>query len=161
MTEIFRRHYLAVLCALAFYVTGASFVQSFVNYPTWRLIGAAEFQAYHQAMSALIIKVMVLPWLLEIVLTVLLLWLRPQPLPRWPVVLALTLHLIAFISTALIQIPIQTQLSEHGLSLAHLEKLLATDPIRWVAGLLRTLLCLGMMCWLARPVAQSQWRRGH
>ena len=31
--------------ALIFYGLGASFVESFVNYPTWRLIGAGEFLA--------------------------------------------------------------------------------------------------------------------
>ena len=39
--------------ALVLYGMGASFVESFVNYPTWRLIGANEFRAYHQALSPL------------------------------------------------------------------------------------------------------------
>ena len=39
---------LFLICsALVFYGVGASFVESFVNYPTWRLIGANEFRAYH------------------------------------------------------------------------------------------------------------------
>ena len=72
MTENSKRFFFTIVFALVFYVTGASFVQSFVNYPTWKLIGANEFQIYHNQLSPLIIKFMVLPWLLEIALTVLL-----------------------------------------------------------------------------------------
>ncbi|MDT4965374.1 MAG: hypothetical protein QOJ64_111, partial [Acidobacteriota bacterium] len=49
--------------ALVFYGTGASFLESFVNYPTWRLIGVNEFRAYHQAISPLVIGYMVIPML--------------------------------------------------------------------------------------------------
>jgi hypothetical protein len=34
--------------ALVFYGMGAASVKSFVNYPTWPLIGANEFRAYHR-----------------------------------------------------------------------------------------------------------------
>ena len=66
--------------ALVFYGMGASFVESFVNYPTWRLIGANEFPAYHQALGPLIVGYMVIPMLIATLLTVLLLWFRPAPL---------------------------------------------------------------------------------
>ncbi len=41
--------------ALVFYGMGAASVESFVNYPTWPLIGVNEFRAYHRALSPLII----------------------------------------------------------------------------------------------------------
>ena len=44
-----------VTFALVFYTLGTSFVESFVNYPTWSLIGANEFHAYHQAVGNLYI----------------------------------------------------------------------------------------------------------
>ena len=50
-----------VAFALVFYGVGASFVESFVNYPTWRLIGANEFRAYHQTLGPLVIGYMVIP----------------------------------------------------------------------------------------------------
>lgn len=131
--------------ALVFYVTGAMFVQSFVNYPTWKLIGAAEFQNYHNAMSPLIIKFMVLPWLCEILFTVLLFKLRPRAVPIWGVTLALVLNLIVVASTAAIQIPIQIELGENGFSVNAIDKLLETDPIRWTCGILRALLYLWAM----------------
>jgi hypothetical protein len=80
--------------AAVFYGVGASFVESFVNYPTWRLIGANEFRAYHQALGPLIIGYMVIPMLITTILTILLLWFRPAPIPRWAIGLAVVLQLI-------------------------------------------------------------------
>jgi hypothetical protein len=103
--------------ALVFYGMGASFVESFVNYPTWRLIGANDFRAYHQALGPLVICYMVIPMLITTILTMLLLWFRPAPIPRWAIWLSVVLQLIVWVSTAAIQLPIQVQLSRDGLSL--------------------------------------------
>lgn len=145
MTENSKRLLFSFVFALVFYVTGAAFVQSFVNYPTWKLIGAGEFQSYHNAMSPLIIKFMVLPWLSEIVLTVLLFWLRPRVVPVWMVAFALVFNLLILASTAAIQVPIQIELGQNGLSHQAIEKLLKTNPIRWVSGGLVAFLYLWMM----------------
>lgn len=145
MRENSKRLYFIFVFALIFYVTGASFVQSFVNYPTWKLIGASEFKDYHNAMSPLIIKFMVLPWMTEIVLTISLFWLRPRAISAATIALALILNLIVLVSTATIQIPIQSQLGANGFSLDAINRLLETDPIRWVCGSIRALLFMWMM----------------
>ena len=116
-----------IVFALVFYGMGASFVESFVNYPTWRLIGADEFRAYHQALSPLIIGYMVIPMLITTFMTVLLLWFRPAPLPQWAIWLSVLLQLIVWFSTAAIQLPIQMQLSRDGLSLPLIERLIFTN----------------------------------
>ena len=150
MTENSKRLFFTIVFALVFYVTGASFVQSFVNYPTWKLIGEGEFQIYHNQMSPLIVKFMVLPWLLEIALTVLMFWLRPRIVPVGAVALALIFNLVAVASTVIIQIPIQIELGENGLSLHAIDKLLETDPIRWASGILRAFLYVWMMSRVVR-----------
>jgi len=101
-------------------------------------------------MSPLIIKFMVLPWLVEIVLTVLLFRLRPLVIPRRAVTAALMLNIINFISTVMVQIPIQIQLSDSGLSVELLDKLLETDSIRVVVSLLKAFLYLWMMSLIVR-----------
>src|SRR5258706_12447736 len=68
--------------AAVFYGVGASFGESFVNYPTWRLIGANEFRAYHQALGPLVIGYMVLPMPIPTILRIVLLWFGPAPSPR-------------------------------------------------------------------------------
>ena len=116
-----------VTFALMFYGLGASFVESFVNYPTWPLIEAAEFKAYHQALSPLVIGYMVVPMLVGTSLTLLLAWLRPAPIPAWAIWLSVGLQLVVWVSTAAIQLPIQFQLSSDGLSLPLIQKLISTN----------------------------------
>src|SRR4051812_27571354 len=113
--------------ALVFYGMGAASVESFVNYPTWSLIGANEFRAYHRALGPLIIGYMVIPMLLGTILTILLLWFRPASIPRWMIWLAIVLQLVVWVSTFTIQLPIQGQLSADGLSLPLIERLRVTS----------------------------------
>ncbi|HZG51334.1 MAG TPA: hypothetical protein VEZ40_04285 [Pyrinomonadaceae bacterium] len=136
---------------LVFYGLGASFVESFVNYPTWRLIGANEFLAYHQALSPLVIGYMVIPLLIATLLTVLLLRFRPVPIPRWAIRLAVVLQLIVWISTVAIQLPIQMQLSRDGLSLPLIDRLIFTNLwLRKVPQIINAFLFLWMMSLLLR-----------
>ena len=140
---------------LVFYGLGASFVESFVNYPTWRLIGANEFRAYHQALSPLVIGYMVIPMLITTILTVLLLWFRPTPIPRWAICLAVVLQLITWVSTFAIQLPIQVQLSSDGLSLPLIERLIFTNWwLRKVPQIINALLFLWLMSLLLRVNSQ-------
>ena len=137
--------------ALIFYGTGASFVESFVNYPTWPLIGAAEFRAYHQALGPLIIGYMVIPLLIATVLTALLAWFRPAPIPRWAIWLSVILQLISWVSTAAIQLPIQFQLSSNGLSVPLIEQLIFTNWwYRKIPQIINTVLFVWMMSLLVR-----------
>src|SRR3954466_14325932 len=137
--------------ALVFYGVGASFVESFVNYPTWRLIGPNEFRAYHQALSPLIIGYMVIPMLITTLLTILLLWFRPAPIPRWAIGVGVVLQLIIWVSTGAIQLPIQMQLSRDGLSLPLVEHLIFTNLwLRKVPQIINALLFLWCMSLLLR-----------
>lgn len=137
--------------ALIFYGMGASFVESFVNYPTWRLIGPGEFLAYHQALSPLIVGYMVIPLVAATVLTLLLAWFRPPPIPRWGIWVSVVLQLISWISTALIQIPIQMELSKNGLSFPLIDQLIFTNFwFRKVPQVINVILFLWMMSLLLR-----------
>jgi hypothetical protein len=143
--------FFVITFALVFYGMGAATVETFVNYPTWRLIGANEFRAYHQAVGPLVIRYMVIPMLITTVLTILLLWFRPAPIPRWTVWLSVVLQLVTWVSTATIQIPIQLQLSSDGLSLPMIERLMFTSLwLRRAPHLINTFLFLWMMSLLLR-----------
>jgi len=143
--------------ALIFYGMGASFVESFVNYPTWRLIGANEFLAYHHAISPLVIAYMVIPMLLATVLTLLLVWFRPAQIPRWAIWLSVILQMLVWVSTATIQIPIQIQLSASGLSLPLIDQLIFTNLwFRKVPQIINIFLFLWMMSLMLRPNVRSR-----
>jgi hypothetical protein len=113
--------------ALVFYGNGAAFIESFVNYPSWHLIGAAEFPAYHAFIGPRVIRLLVAPALCGTLLTAVLLKFRPAAIPLWSVWVALILQTIVWVSTATIQIPIQLQLGAHGFSAPLVDRLMATN----------------------------------
>jgi len=143
--------------ALVFYGMGAASVETFVNYPTWPLIGANEFRAYHRALSPLIIGYMVIPLVVATILTILLLRFRPASIPRWMVWLAIVLQLVVWVSTFTIQLPIQGQLSADGLSLPLIDRLRVTSFwFRRVPHMANAFLFLWMMSVLLRRNGRSR-----
>ncbi|HLA52623.1 MAG TPA: hypothetical protein VK618_04940, partial [Flavitalea sp.] len=112
--------------ALAFYGFGAGMMDSFAMYPTWRMVGADEFAAFHKVAGTRIQLIFVLPLLIMTVFTVLLFWHRPVAVSRTLVWVALIFTIIPWLSSALIQIPIQTAL-DSGKDEILLEKLILTD----------------------------------
>jgi len=136
--------------ALTFYCVGAAFVEAFVNYRTWPLIGPAEFQAYHQALSPRIVGTLVIPLAVQTVMSIVLLWFRPRSIPKRTIVIAVACSLIIWASTILIQIPIQRQLYSSGYSLELINKLILTDWLRKVFLIADALLFVWMMGRLIR-----------
>ena len=128
-----------------FYCLGASFVEGFVNYRTWGVIGPNEFRQYHQELSPLIVRTMVIPIAIKSVLVITLLWFRPDVFPRWAIWAAVVLEITNWTSSVTIQIPIQMQLSESGLSLVLLDELIRTDWIRKISSITSALLFLWLM----------------
>lgn len=146
------RHWLFLLAfASVFYVNGAGFIESFVNYPSWALIGSSDFVAYHKFISPRVIGFLVLPVLLASVFTALLLWRRPLEIPLWAVGVALALQVVAWVSTVTIQIPIQIQLSQ-GFSAELLGRLMETNL--WFRRL-PIGLCALLFLWMAARVFDS------
>lgn len=135
--------------ALVFYGNGAAFVESFVNYPSWHLIGSDEFVAYHQFITPRVLTFLVAPALLGGVFTVLMLWARPAVIPLWAVWAAIAAQVIVWVSTATIQVPIQLQLSAHGLSLELIERLIETNF--WLRRIPYAF-CAGLFLWMAAKV---------
>ena len=131
--------------ALVFYVLGATFIEGFVNYRTWHLIGAAEFRAYHQAVGPRIQALLVAPHSLTLVLTFLLLWWRPGPIPAWSIWLSLALNLVPVVVTFVSQVPIQLEFDRKGLSLPSLQRLIRMEWLRSVPHILNAVLFLWMM----------------
>jgi hypothetical protein len=131
--------------SVVFYVLGATFVEGFVNYRTWSLIGQTEFRAFHKAVGPRIQAVLVAPLGLALVLTFLLAWWRPQPIPGWGVVLSLALNLVAVVVSLVSQIPIQLDLDRTGLSPVLLRRLIRREWLRSVPHSLNAVLFIWMM----------------
>lgn len=138
--------------ALVFYGNGAAFIESFVNYSSWHLIGKAEFAPFHQFISPRVLTFLVAPALLGTVFSILLLWFRPAAIPIVAVWVAIALQAIVWVSTATIQLPIQLQLSAEGLSLPLIERLIETNF--WLRRLPYAA-CAGLFLWMASKALQA------
>jgi hypothetical protein len=158
MSKYTGRPIVLVLCALVFYSLGASFLQRYVIYPTWPLIGVEAFRAYHAEYTSRIFLYLVWPWIVEIGLTVLLFWRRPRAISRWVVLMALALNMMALGFAALIQGPIQLELGRNGLTADRFEKLIATDWLRRSPLTIKAILYLWVMSRLMSPVDSSATR---
>jgi hypothetical protein len=142
----------AAFFLFTFFSAGGATVESFVNYPTWLLIGEDGFQAFHQALGPRIVVTMVIPLLLSTGLNVVLFWHRPLAIPRWSVWVTLLLVSCIWASSALLQIPIQAQLDESGFSKEAIEQLIASDlSFRTVPGYIR----LAFSFWMLLKAMQS------
>ncbi len=135
--------------ALVFYGNGAGFIESFVNYSSWHLIGNGEFVAYHQFISPRVLTFLVAPALLGTVFTILMLWSRPAAIPVWAVWAAIAAQTVVWVSTATIQVPIQLQLSAQGLSVELNERLIETNF--WLRRIPYAV-CAGLFLWMAAQV---------
>ncbi len=135
--------------ALVWYGNGAAFIESFVNYSSWHLIGSGEFVAYHRFIGPRVLILLVAPALLGTVFTVLMLWARPAVIPLWAVWAAIATQAIVWCSTATIQVPIQVQLSAHGRSLELIERLISTNF--WLRRIPYAV-CAALFLWMASKV---------
>ena len=146
-----RRWTFVIAFALVFYGTGAAFVEGFVNYPSWQLIGPDEFITYHQFISPRVLAFLVAPLLLGTVFTILMLWSRPAAIPAWAVWAAMAAQVIVWVSTVAIQVPIQIQLGAHGRSVELLDRLIATNF--WLRRVPYGV-CAGLFLWMAALVIE-------
>ncbi|MDP3293967.1 MAG: hypothetical protein Q8M37_04405 [Nevskia sp.] len=138
--------------ALVFYGTGAAFIESFVNYPSWSLIGANEFIAYHRFISPRVLVFLVAPLLLGTVFTILMLWSRPTAIPILAIWTAIAAQAVVWIATVTVQVPIQLQLGEHGNSVEVLQRLIQTNF--WLRRV-PYLICAGLFLWMAAQVVDA------
>jgi hypothetical protein len=135
--------------ALVLYGNGAGFIESFVNYSSWHLIGSREFLAYHHFIAPRVLTFLVAPALLGTAVTILMLWSRPVAIPAWAVWAAIAAQTVVWVSTATIQVPIQLQLSQQGLSLDLIERLIVTNF--WLRRIPYGM-CAGLFLWMAAQV---------
>lgn len=138
--------------ALVFYGTGAACIESFVNYPSWRLIGAADFAAYHRFITPRVVAFLVAPALLGTAFTLLLLWRRPAAVPRWAVWAAIALQAAVWVSTATVQVPMQLQFSAGNVSIPLIDRLIETNF--WFRRVPYGL-CAGLFVWMAARVMRA------
>jgi hypothetical protein len=132
---------------LTFYGLGAGYLESFVNYPLWRVIGEADqWVAYHRALGPRVVVVLAIPAIaLSLIANALLVFYRPAAIPLWTIVATLALLLVATVSTFTIQIPIQIAL-DAGYDRAAVDRLISSSLwLRDLPGALRAAIAAYML----------------
>lgn len=129
-----------------FYGNNAAFIESFVNYPSWHLVGTNAFLNHHKFIGPRVIAFLVAPAVLGTVFTIALLRFRPATTPLWSVWVAIALQVVVWVSTATVQVPIQLQLGVHGATPALLERLMETN---WWLRRIPYAACAALFLWMA------------
>lgn len=139
-----KKNITALFFMLSFYCFGCGILDSFAIYHSWQFVGEEEFATVHQATGQRIVLFFVLPTLILTIITIMMFWYRPAVIPKSLLGLALACQLASWISSALIQIPIQLQL-DNGKDIQLLNKLIATNWIRIIAWFIYIALVIQMI----------------
>lgn len=145
-----RRWIFVLAFALVFFGNGAAVIETVVNYPSWGLIGRAEFPAYHRFIGPRVIACLVAPALLGTGFTLLLAWFTPPRVPAWAVWIAVLLQAVVWLSTATLQLPMQHDLAAHGYSAAVVDRLIVTT---WWLRRVPYAACAVLFLWMGSRVA--------
>lgn len=121
------------------YMTGVIWFVQIVHYPLFGSVGANQFVEYEQQHTALTTWVVAPPMLIEGGTAILLLWFRPAGVPRWQAWAGVSLVVVLWMSTALIQVPCHETLS-HSFDAVVYQRLVLSNWLRTVAWSVRALL---------------------
>ncbi|AFL89281.1 hypothetical protein Terro_3049 [Terriglobus roseus DSM 18391] len=106
----FRRLYSTFYLVLSIGVTWAALSQDRVNYPSWALVGPAEFNAFHHAVIVGTYTYIIPFALLSLPAGIAMIWLRHPAISRSLVILVLAVGLFGGAITTRLAIPIQKQM---------------------------------------------------
>lgn len=119
-------------CALSFYCLGGGFMEHFTVFHSWTLLAESDFVNVHHVSGMRTMYVYVTPLIIHFLFTAVLLWKKTiSTSSKWLWVI-LSCHIITWVSTFVIQLPIQLALY-NGKDMQMLTKLINTDWIRFVA----------------------------
>lgn len=134
---------LMIHLAATLFMTGVIWFVQVVHYPLFSALGRSEFPGYAKQHAVLTTGIVAPLMLVESTSALLLLWIRPADVSTWHLSIALSLLVIIWVSTALVQVPCH-QVLQKGFDGIEYRKLVRTNWVRTVAWSLRGLLVLRM-----------------
>lgn len=115
-----------LFCALSLFSFGTAMMDYFLVYPSRAIVGPEEFVSYHALLEAAIVPVSVIPFVIITIQNVFLFWSRPANVEKGLVVVSLCCLLLDWISTIMVQIPLNLQLNE-GKDIVLIQKVMDTN----------------------------------
>ncbi|MBC8100259.1 MAG: hypothetical protein H7Y11_12505 [Armatimonadetes bacterium] len=125
--------FLLVVTALCCYCTGASWMLQIVCYPTYALVGAAEFVPFHVSFGRRLIAAAVGPMVITCWMTFALVFLRPAAAPLPAALLAAACGLVILVTTIVLEVPKHLALDRDGKSDALINGLVRDNLPRMIA----------------------------
>ena len=117
-------------------------IQHFGIYPT---VGKENFKNYMKANNKSAIIPSILPAILLIITNIILVFVRPDFMPKSIAILSLVLNIIAFISTATWQRKLQEELAFTGYDEIKIFLLISTNWIRTMAFLIEAIIAVAVI----------------
>lgn len=134
-----------LICLVAtFYFVGLIWTIQVLSYPLFQKVGRDAFTEYHAAHSRRITTILGVPLLLVFVSSLLMLWIRPAPVPLWAALLNGVLGAGVWIMTAFIHVPLHSRLGRNY-SLDTMNALISTNWLRTIVWTVQGLLLLWML----------------
>ncbi len=157
-----RRLYSTFYLVLTIGVTWAALSQDRVNYPSWALVGPAQFNAFHHAVIVGTYTYIIPFALLSLPAGIGMIWLRHPSISRSLVILVLAIGLFGGAITTRLAIPIQKQMDygDHQHIPALVQQLITIDLYwRVIPGLI-SLAALAVMTYqLSGPASKASSTR--
>ena len=105
-TKVFGRWLYILVFASLFYSKGTGYIESFVNYPFWSVIGNTDWLPYRHSGSQLrFFGTFLIPAFLPILLSIPLFWWRPRAFPRYCIALYWLANVWMFVITGVYFVP--------------------------------------------------------
>ena len=130
--------------AVTLAMVGVILVVQLVHYPLFRHVGPASYDVYQAEHMRRITWIVAPLMTIELGTAVGLAWIPPPPVPSWMAWAGLGLVLLIWATTALVQVPLHSRLTEDFDAATH-RRLVRTNWIRTVAWTLRAALVLWML----------------
>jgi uncharacterized membrane protein len=131
--------------ASTLFMTGLIWFVQIVHYPLFNSVGAERFAAYEARHSNLTTYVVIVPMFVELITSIALLWQCPELIATWQLWLGFILVVVIWLSTAFLQVPQHTILSQ-GLNETAYGLLVSSNWLRTIAWTARSGL---VMYWLS------------
>jgi hypothetical protein len=136
--------FLLVCTVMSFYCTGASWMLQVVCYPTYALVGAAEFVPFHVSFGRRLLVAAVIPMVITIFATFALVLLRPEAAPQWASLVVAACTAVVLVTTIALEVPKHNKLDAEGKSDALISGLVRDNIPRVIAWTVASLM-LGYM----------------
>lgn len=137
--------FLLVTTGLCFYCTGASWMLQIVCYPTYQLVGDAEFVPFHVSFGRRLGIAAVAPMVITALMTFVLVFFRPEDAPLWAALVVAACSAIILGTTATLEVPRHMKLDREGKSEQVIKELVSNNIPRVASWTVASLTLLWML----------------